>query len=400
MEWSIDNIINQLPTATWCPQILTGLSIQSDGLAPCCEYADRRIKVQSVDEYKKSAEYQQLLANMNAGKWSKACSTCKSREEAGQLSQRLKEVKNHLAALEIYDKIDTDAIIEVSKQDQFLWLNLQPTNKCNQACIMCWHGSSSKLEEEVKKHKDKHWLNHKKVNFHKWDNWPEIAKHKHPDGRIYLSGGEPSIMKDVIQYLDSIKNPEDIQIDLNSNFHSFNKHFISILKRFKKIYMLASIDAVGQQYEYVRYLGNWNNTEKNILQARDNLPNANIFVSPTWTLVNSWQADVLAKWCNTHNLAAQITNVSFSNPIFITNLEPSWKDRLKNTFLATNWTITNTKQINEIVSVIDNSNFDVKKFISFKKYLASIDNVRNLNYRKVFPILDEYIQDVSNKYSC
>lgn len=390
-------ISKRLPTASWCPQILTGLSIQSDGLAPCCEYDDRRIKAQTIEEYKNSVEYKRLLKNMNAGKWSKGCLRCKSREDAGQLSQRLKEVNNQLVSLNYYGQIRPSLIENVANTNQFLWMNLQPTNKCNQACIMCWSGSSSKLQEEQEKYLETHWLKHR-VNFFKYNNWQSMAKHLHPSGRIYLSGGEPSVMKDVIQYLDSISNPEEIQIDLNSNFQSFNERFIKILSRFKKIYALASIDAVDSQYEYIRYLGDWKKVEKNLLSTREMLPNANILISPTWTLVNCWEANKLDEWCTKHAFQSKITNVSFTNPFTIMSLEPSFQNELISIFENTNWAKTNTIEVKEIINAIKKSDFKLELFNKFKTYLNTIDDIRKLDYSKTFPMLYRYIYDVNKKY--
>jgi hypothetical protein len=117
-------------------------------------------------------------------------------------------------------------------------------------------------------------------------------------------------------------------------------------------------------------------------------------------MVNCWEANKLADWCNIYGFRSKITNVSFTKNILISNLEPSWKNQLIETFKNSNWELTNSNEIAEITSVINNSKFDVSTFIAFKNYLSTIDKIRNLNYKKTFPILDEYIQDVSKKYSC
>ena len=392
--------MKDLPTKTWCPQILTGISLQSDGLAPCCEFNSPRIKANTIQDYKQSATYKKLLQNMQDGEWHPGCIRCKEREANGQRSQRLKEVKNQAALLNMHDveSIDFQKFYDVHNNDQYLWVNLQPSNKCNQACVMCWTGSSSKLEEEVRENPNTHWL--KMIpTFHQYNDISDLASHRHPKGRIYLSGGEPSIMKDVIKYLDSIPNPEEVQIDFNSNFQSWNPKFWEILSRFKRLYIMASIDAVGEAAEYHRYLSNWNIVESNVLQVKDMLPQAHLKISPTWTMLNIWKLGDLASWCEKHELNSSIANVALNKHFSITQIHGDYKQKLKDIFDKSYFARDeNIKgQFNSLHSTVDASSFSKTNFEALCSYVENIDMIRGTDYKKVFPELYDYICDVKTK---
>ena len=362
---------DKLPTATWCPQILTGIAIQSKGVTPCCEFAVSGVPAQSVKEYKESHEYKNLLKNMNNGIWSKGCYVCEQKEKQGLVSQRLTEVKTQLSQLGIHNRVEIEPFYEIYNKNQYLWVNVQPSNKCNLACIMCWPGSSSTIFEEVEKYGEKHWKNND-VKLHNYNNFASIANHRHPKGRIYLSGGEPSMMNDVIKYLDSIPNPEEIKLSLNSNFQLFNKRFWKILQKFKNLYIMASVDGIGKRAEYIRYHSNWKQVEYNILKTRELLPTAFVTVTPCWTMVNIWYANEVADWCKNNNLTLSIDNVAMKHSWSVINCFDSYKEQLMSIFKNSYFPKydVDTKQIisadiSGVISIIKNATFTKKQFYKF-----------------------------------
>lgn len=394
------DLIDKLPTKTWCTQVLTGMAISAHGVQPCCEFRDSIVGVQTVDEYRNSPKYKQLLEDMNNGVWNKGCYACKERESNGQTSQRLGEIVNHHRLIGS-QYLEPEKIYEIYRDKQYLWFNIRHSNKCNMACVMCHPFCSSQLDAEVKLHGNKHWISADYgYAFHSYNNIAEFAKHRHPEGTLYLTGGEPSVIKETIDYLDSIEHTDGFELSLNTNFLAFNEKFISILSRFGNVNISASIDAVGERAEYQRYLGIWSQIEYNILKTRDKLPNAKIVIRPTWTMLNAWYADELAAWCNQHQLDAVITNLALTVPFSITNCHPDYREELKSVFRKSNFPLCESPeelQLSGIYNSIDKNTFSMEQFYQLKGHLSKIDNVRNLNYKKTFPKLHEYIEYVLNK---
>lgn len=396
----LKDVQNALPTETWCPQILTGLSIRNDGLLPCCEYEGKAIPADSVEEYKKSKTYKSMLKAMNRGEWHQGCIKCKMREDNGQMSQRTHEVINHFNSLnnksiDITD-IDPKSLNELSTKNEFLWINLQPTNKCNQACIMCHPTCSSKLQEEVDLY-DRHWIEDKKVTTHEYKNLVEIASHRHSRGRIYLSGGEPSIMRDTLRYLETIDNPEEIDISLNSNFQVYNEKFWNIIKKFGSVHILASIDGIGKRIEYQRGLSNWNSIEKNLLHTRDFLgPSVDFKINPCWTIFNSFYASEIGDWTTKHNFEVDAMNIAYyPSHLSITSIDDDYKKLLSKEFSHNKF----EKYTKDLTVAVKNAKFDKQKFKRLLHTVDLIKSVRGQDYNEYYPIVGEYINKMMEKHN-
>lgn len=398
------DLIDKLPTATWCTQVLTGIAISAHGIGPCCEFTDSITGVQTVEEYRNSKKYKKLLDDMHNGVWNHGCDYCRQREKNGQISQRLHEIKSHHFLLGL-DHLNPEKIYEIHDKKQYLWFNLRHSNKCNMACIMCHPYSSSLLQAEVKLHGSKHWISSDyPYAFHTYDDITNFTKHRHPRGRLYLTGGEPSIMKETIDYLDNMADTEGFELSLNTNFLAFNERFISILEKFEFVYISASIDAVGERAEYQRYLGKWTDIEYNLLKTRDRLANhknKKIIIKPTWTMLNAWYADELAAWCNGHGLESVITNLALTVPFSITNCHDNYREELKSIFRNANFRlnseISEREQLDGIYTSIDKNIFSVQNFQELVGHLNKIDYIRGTNYRNIFPKLHEYIETTKKK---
>lgn len=403
---SLDNVgldlIKKLPTATWCTQILTGMAVSAHGIQPCCEFVDSITGVQTVEEYRNSPKYKKLLQDMNNGVWNEGCRNCREREHNGQISQRLSEIGGHHRILGI-NHLDTAKIYEIYDKKQYLWLNLRHSNKCNMACIMCHPYASSQLQAELKLHGSKHWISSEyEYEFQSYTDIRNFTKHRHPNGRLYLTGGEPSVMKETIDYLDSIEDTDGFELSLNTNFLAFNEKFISILSKFQNVNISASIDAVGKRAEYQRYLGDWSQIEYNLLKTRDRLSglNAKIVVRPTWTIFNSWYADELADWCNQHQLPSVITNLSLTVPFSVTNCHYDYREELKSIFRNSKFLFCEASadmQLLGIYTSIDANPFSVEKFQQLLGHINKIDSVRGTDYKKAFPKLHAYIESVKKR---
>ena len=395
----LDKIRKLIPTESWCPQLLTGVSVQKQGLRPCCEFDEVPVRVNNVKDYKNSLRYKSWIASMEKGEWLPACWICKKKEEEGAISQRLSEVKNQLRE-KFKDAENVDFFYEVSKNDEFLWINLQPTNLCNQACIMCNPHDSSKIQDEIEKNPGAHWFT--RPHSHNTIPQPDLSVYKLNDqGRIYLSGGEPSIMKDVMKYIGSlIDQGRQIQVDMNTNFNNFNPLFWKTMSGVYNLWVLASIDAIGDRAEYIRYGCKWPEVESNLKRFKEILPNASLRLQPAWGIHNIFYIDEYINWAvdmeieiywhggiyTPHELSATYLHPNFKS-IILDKIENSRYKELKNLDLD---------RLDHIRNIVKNSKFNNKIFNMTKTRLEKNDKLRNLNYRKTFPELANYIDTVDN----
>jgi MoaA/NifB/PqqE/SkfB family radical SAM enzyme len=92
----------------------------------------------------------------------------------------------------------------------------------------------------------------------------EIAPHIH---LLNVTGGEPLINNDFISYchyLIEAGYPKDIILSFHTNLTVVPKKFLPIWREFKYVVVKISIDAVEDDYEYIRYPGKWSIVSKNI----------------------------------------------------------------------------------------------------------------------------------------
>ena len=77
---------------------------------------------------------------------------------------------------------------------------------------------------------------------------------------IYLTGGEPTIIKQqhkLLDYFIENKIAKNIKLKYNTNLTNVRKHLISRWKNFQKVQLNCSIDAVGDLNKYIRYPSDW-----------------------------------------------------------------------------------------------------------------------------------------------
>ena len=107
-----------------------------------------------------------------------------------------------------------------------------------------------------------------------------------PDLReIMLAGGEPLIMPEVETLLQDLidKNKTDIVISVITNCTSAPRSMIEKLKKFKRIYINASIDATGQYLEFQRAPAKWDAIKRTFDRFQD--AGFNMEISPSISML-------------------------------------------------------------------------------------------------------------------
>jgi MoaA/NifB/PqqE/SkfB family radical SAM enzyme len=86
---------------------------------------------------------------------------------------------------------------------------------------------------------------------------------------VYLAGGEPMLMNENIEFLTLLleKNP-DVQLRVNTNLSNINTKVAKLIRCFKNVHWLASVESTGKYYDYIRYGGNWQNFCDNLEEIR------------------------------------------------------------------------------------------------------------------------------------
>ena len=193
--------------------------------------------------------------DMLADRKPRNCEGCylqeKGRSDLGSISSRLYYLK------EVGGK--TDLRIFDRKENFFLkHVDLRWTNSCNQACVYCSPDLSSKWAQELNVKIKSKKESREDVKNYIFENIGSLQN-------VYLAGGEPMLMKENIEFLKLLKekNP-NCSIRVNTNLSTTQTGIFDLLCEFKNIHWTVSVEAIENEYEYIRYHGSWNDFQKNL----------------------------------------------------------------------------------------------------------------------------------------
>ncbi len=183
------------------------------------------------------------------------CSGCylqeKNRADLSSISSRLYYLK------EIGAKTDL-RLLEQPKDFSLKHVDLRWTNSCNQACVYCGPGLSSKWAQELGRKVNSKKDVRKDVKEFVFENISNLQN-------VYLAGGEPMLMKENLEFLKLLKekNPE-CTIRVNTNLSTTQTGIFDLLVSFRNVHWTVSAETTGQEYEYIRHHGSWNDFLKNL----------------------------------------------------------------------------------------------------------------------------------------
>lgn len=148
-----------------------------------------------------------------------------------------------------------------------------------------------------------------------------------PDGslkRLYITGGEPLLNASVASLLAQLVQSgaaRQIHLQLSSNCTRIDSHIIEIIRQFRRLELLVSLDAVGPAYEYIRYPARWASVAANVrrLQAAG----ITCWVTPVVHTYNILELVELYRHCDHEGLEVFLNILAQPRWLAISNLPPS-----------------------------------------------------------------------------
>lgn len=229
----------------------------------------------NIDSVMNSDFFKQVRQEMTAGREPKACTRCYDEERAGIKSKRQEENARYLEnSRVVIDGMLPDGTIDVD----FRFIELRLGNICNLRCRTCNPVSSSKwiveygkLQNELKFVTD--YSNIEKGEWFEQDAfWEDLLEKSNSLQRIYVNGGEPTMVKKHFRYLEMlIERGLHRQVELwyNINLTQVPDELVMLWKQFKKISVSASIDDLDRRNSYIRSGSDWNITMANLQKLRN-----------------------------------------------------------------------------------------------------------------------------------
>lgn len=204
-----------------------------------------------------------IRQKMLRGEVPAVCSQCASNEKMGNHS--LRKTRNHMFKHLIPD-ILRDAAVDGTAPPTLSHLDLRFGNSCNLRCRMCNPQASRLLIPEWKKmfpdrYSPQEWSDLTKADwFESPQAWDIILSTIDKVERIYLTGGEPMLIKAQYRLLEHCiehGHAHKITLDYNTNATTVDPQLFAYWKHFKRVQLYLSIDGIGPLNEYIRFPAKW-----------------------------------------------------------------------------------------------------------------------------------------------
>jgi organic radical activating enzyme len=258
------------------------------------------------------------------------------------------------------------------------------------------------------------------------DFWKEMYTQIPNLKQVYFAGGEPLLIKEHKTFLEEIIRQgyaDKILIRYNTNGLLIDDNIIELWKKFKKVKVGFSIDALRDKNFYIRYPSEWSKIEKN-LHILDNTPsNIEVSIATAIQILNIKNLPEFAKW----KIQQPFKKINFENvtggiqagggifnmhilyiPTFLSikclPLEDKVEVRKAFAELAT-WLYTNYRQDEDFwkenpygwkrwQAVLDfmDSEDHSDQIPALKEYIEKLDVIRKTDFEQYFPELAHLIK--------
>lgn len=258
-----------------------------------------------------SVELNQLRQEFIDNKRPLACQRCWAEEDAGKLSLRQRQFEYF--PKDYSNFIQTGQWMQGPKTAVF-----KTSNVCNLACRTCAGWDSNTFLHEGRYYIETYST---KVEFQgklqPYNRFLPIYPPKHMDFSQYKSiannlekidffGGEPFLNTtqiDLLEYLVANNLSKNITLYYSTNCtYRPSTKLQKLWNKFAKIEIAMSIDGLGNEFEYMRWPGKWNEVEENITYLKKIPLDCELYTmaSPTVSILNVWIIDKLIAWLQTN----------------------------------------------------------------------------------------------------
>ena len=221
----------------------------------CVRDSSHVTNTQDLTHWQTDAKFGAIRQRMLAGKkLLDHCQYCYDYEKLGIESYRQFEtidyaIKMNLSTVEDFASIEHPYFYEINVG-----------NHCNIKCRSCMPASSRPIELEFRKHKINmpdnliNWKPHQssidQINIHTLT----------PQSTVYFQGGEPTIMPEVVDFLQRChaQGRTDFDLTMTTNAVKISDEFLTMVDHFSRVNFSISLDGYGPVNDYWRWGSSWN----------------------------------------------------------------------------------------------------------------------------------------------
>jgi len=209
-----------------------------------CPKSKIPIKVPNeIVDWKSDPDYRALRDRMLSGKKLPLyCHDCYEKENRGVESARQFETLEWSARMDFAGPEDFDQVTDP------VFYEIRPSNKCNIMCRMCDDARSHLIEKErIELGLPLHPYRFKDLSF-------DQIKFETLE-RIYVGGGEPTIMPEFYDFLQKCIDVgrTNFELCIGTNGMKFSNKLLSLLEKFSDVLLSFSFDGYQKINDYIRW---------------------------------------------------------------------------------------------------------------------------------------------------
>lgn len=264
-------------------------------------------------------------------------------------------------------------------------IDLHWSSLCNLKCITCWAKQSSSIavEQGVPVLHTANKEAEKIISF--------VVQNQDNLKEVYLSGGEPTLIKHNLQLLTKLNKRQELQIRINTNMmFDDDNQIINELKKFPNVIITVSADSTEEKFNYIRRGADWKILVQNIQKLQKYhfkwRINSTFFVCTAFNLLETF--DFFWNQFGINDFTINQLQMDHSD-IRARNLPDKIKKICQEKYLNIINNSSNDKNlVGQLVNCINE--LENPSSESYIPYLDGIDKKVDKNWKQIFPeLIDE-----------
>lgn len=383
----------------FCSMPWFGLAIAANGnIKPCCQYHGGAGNTQNNDniiETYKNDHMNNLRQQFLDGKKPAGCRSCWEREDQIGTSRRLwfkeKFEKYIPANYEFKAQVD---------DPQWIQMDLNFSNVCNLKCRMCGSWASNQwFEEDIelagisKDFQKESNPELQKIIQHNTSHVEQLVESATLINRIDFKGGEPMLAKnhtDFLELLIAKGHHKNVTLQYTTNGTVQNPNILNLLKQFKSVRIVFSIEGTGSLFKYIR--GGDYDFEHCVENYKkySELDNVKTMFNVTMQTYNVTRLHELYNWINTQTVVdpREAFTTICNQPDYLSPI--NLPDELKSQCIEN---LNSIKDFNTLVTSMKQSKFNNNKWNTFCRFTKELDRMRNTNILDHLPEMEPWFQN-------
>ena len=383
----------------FCSMPWFGLAIAANGnIKPCCQYHGGAGNTQNNDniiETYKNDHMNNLRQQFLDGKKPAGCRSCWEREDQIGTSRRLwfkeKFEKYIPATYEFKAQVD---------DPQWIQMDLNFSNVCNLKCRMCGSWASNQwFEEDIelagisKDFQKESNPELQKIIQHNTSHVEQLVESATLINRIDFKGGEPMLAKnhtDFLELLIAKGHHKNVTLQYTTNGTVQNPNILNLLKQFKSVRIVFSIEGTGSLFKYIR--GGDYDFEHCVENYKkySELDNVKTMFNVTMQSYNVTRLHELYNWINTQTVVdpREAFTTICNQPDYLSPI--NLPDELKSQCIEN---LNSIKDFDTLVTSMKQSKFNNNKWDTFCRFTKELDRMRNTNILDHLPEMEPWFQN-------